>query len=147
MNDENQVEQSISIKQLYLKDCSFEAPDTPEIFFHQGEANIEQSMEVSHRDLDQSQNLHEVVLTTTLSAKIGDKTAWIIEVHQGGVFELVNFPEDIMPSVLQIFCPTQLYPYVRETVAGLLAKSGFPPVTLDYFNFEQMFVDQAQGNA
>ena len=140
MSEENQTGGQIGINQIFLKDCSFEAPNTPEVFFAKGERSFEQMVEISHRELPE--NMHEVVLTVTLTAKIGETVAWIIEINQAGVFAIEGYTGEDFQQIVQIVCPTQLYPYVRETAAGLIAKSGFPPMTLDFFSFEQMYFEQ-----
>ena len=136
MSEENQADVHIGVHQIYLKDCSFEAPNTPEVFFDQGEHNFDIKHEISSREVQDK--LHEVVLTITLTGRVGDKTAWIVEVHQAGIFEIEGVSDEEKAQVLKVFCPTQLFPYLRECVTTLTAKSGFPPMVLPFISFDQL---------
>jgi len=140
MTDENAQAEgpSASIIKTYMKDCSFEAPNTPEIFQDaSGEPNIEVSMGYSAKQIDE--HVHEVVLTVTVTSKLKDKTMYLVETQQAGIFEFVGFDEELLESALGIWCPTQLYPYAREAICNLTAKGGFMPLLLDHQNFETIY--------
>ena len=141
--DATQQDPSVSVLKVYMKDCSFEAPNTPEIFnASDKEPEIEVSLGYSASQLDD--NLHEVVLTVTVTAKVDDKAMYLAEVHQAGIFEFIGFDEELLDSAIGIWCPTQLYPYAREVICDLTAKGGFMPLLLDHQNFETIY-EQNQG--
>ncbi len=131
----------IGLQRIYLKDASFEAPNSPGI--QRGEWKPNVTMNLSTRTEDLGDNRIEVVLEISVEAKQGDKVAFLAEVQQAGVFLLEGFAPADMPQMLAIFCPTQLYPYAREVVADLVGKGGFPQLHLQPVNFEAV-VAQAQ---
>lgn len=147
MTDENNQADSqapsVHVLKTYMKDCSFEAPNTPEIFnATSAEPEIEISLGYSAKQLDD--NIHEVVLTVTVTAKIDDKTMYLAETHQAGVFEFIGFDEDLLGSALGVWCPTQLYPYAREVISNLTGKGGFMPLLLDHQNFETIYAENQE---
>ena len=133
---------------MYLKDCSYEAPQGP-----RAEANWQPQINL---DLATTSNaiqgdLREVVLTVTVSAKQNDKTLFLVEAKQAGIFEIRNIPQDQLQPIIGIACPGIVYPYLRGIVADVCTRAGFPPVTLSEVNFQAMFEAQqqqlaAQGN-
>jgi preprotein translocase subunit SecB len=131
----------IGLQRVYLKDASFEAPNSPGI--QRGEWKPNVTMNLSTRTEDLGDNRIEVILEISVEAKQGDKVAFLAEVQQAGVFLLEGFAADDMRQVLAIFCPTQLYPYAREVVADLVGKGGFPQLHLQPVNFEAVLA-QAQ---
>ena len=139
---ENQTDPSIGLNNIYLKDASFEAPNSPEIFNNASQPEFEVNMGIETESLEQ--DFYEVVLNITVTATIKDKTAFLVEVKQGGVFTLTGFDDDTMGQIIGIYCPTQLFPYAREAVASLIGRGGFPPLLLDPINFEQVYYDQMQ---
>ncbi len=145
-NDTDHGNQTISVLKIYLKDSSFESPNTPEIFNESGEPEIEVSLSYGGHPLE-AENLHEVVLSITVTAKIGDKTMYLAEVHQAGVFEMCGFDQPLLDAALGIFCPTQLYPYAREALSAAISKGGFPPLLLDHQNFETIYSQSVNDEA
>lgn len=141
----DQPAQSISINKIYLKDSSFESPNTPSIYAQPGAPKVEFNIGLRHDQIDERS--FEVVLSLTLTAKISEKIAFLAEAHQAGLFEIQGFGAETVPAILGIFCPTQLFPYAREVISGLIGRGGFPPITLDHVNFEQLFTQQAQQSA
>lgn len=131
----------IGLQRIYLKDASFEAPNSPGI--QRGEWKPNVTMNLSTRTEDLGENRIEVVLEISVEAKQGDKVAFLAEVQQAGVFLLEGFAPEDMRQVLAIFCPTQLYPYAREVVSDLVGKGGFPQLHLQPVNFDAV-VAQAQ---
>ncbi|NLR74987.1 protein-export chaperone SecB [Leeia aquatica] len=146
--DQNPV---FNIQKLYVKDASLEVPNAPQIFLEEGENEIGIQL---HNEAQQiGEGFFEVVLTVTVTNKIGEKTVFLAEVAQAGIFHILNIPDDDMPGVIGIHCPTILFPYVREVISDLTNRAGFSPVILQPVNFEALFMQrmqelaEAQGNA
>lgn len=127
----------VRIEKLYLKDASFESPNTPSIFQQEWKPEIELS--INTRSEQVIPNYFDVVVTVTVTAKLGEKTAFIAEVQQAGLFQMEGLPDDVIRRTVGIFCPTTLFPYVRETVDSLAVRGGFPPLNLVPINFEAAY--------
>lgn len=132
----------LSIAKIYIKDFSFESPQTPKIF-KAGEWSPQTNLNLrsSHSAVDD--NLHEVVLTITVDAKEGDNTVFLIELHQAGLFEVSGYGQDEFGAIIGSFCPNILFPYARESIAGIIQKGGFPEFVLQPINFDALYL-QAQ---
>lgn len=130
------------IQKLYTKDVSFELPNAPEIFQEQGQADVKMSL--AQRVDDMGENLHEVVLTVTVTATVGEKTAYLAEVAQAGIFLVSGFNEQAMHAVMNTMCPGTLFPYARQMISTLVNEGGFPPLTLQPVNFEQLYAQRMQ---
>ena len=130
------------IQKLYTKDVSFELPNAPQIFQEQGQADVKMSL--AQRVDEMGENLHEVVLTVTVTATVGEKTAYLAEVAQAGIFLVSGFNEQGMHAVMNTMCPSTLFPYARQTISGLVGEGGFPPLTLQPVNFEQLYAQRMQ---
>ena len=139
--DENASAQ-FAIQKLYAKDVSFEVPNAPQVFQETGQADIKMSL--AQRVEDAGENLHEVVLTVTVTATVGEKTAYLAEVAQAGVFLLSGFNEQSGHAVMNTMCPNTLFPYARQLISTLVADGGFPPLVLQPVNFEQMYAQRMQ---
>ena len=131
-----------AIQKIYLKDASLEIPNAPHIFLENGNPEIEVSVHTQAAAL--GQDLFEAVLTVTVTAKIQDKTVFLIEAAQAGIFQIRNVPEQNLGPVLGITCPDVLLPYVREVVSGMVLRAGFPPVILQHMSFEAMYQQRQQ---
>lgn len=127
----------VRIEKLYLKDASFESPNTPSVFQQEWKPEIELS--INTRSEQVIPNYFDVVVTVTVTAKLGEKTAFIAEVQQAGLFQMEGLPDDVIRRTVGIFCPTTLFPYVRETVDSLAVRGGFPPLNLVPINFEAAY--------
>ena len=130
------------IQKLYTKDVSFEIPNAPQIFQEAGQADVKMSL--SQRVEDLGENVKEVSLTVTVTATVGEKTAYLAEVAQAGIFTLTGFNEQTLHAVLNTICPNTLFPYARTAISGLVADGGFPPLTLQPVNFEQLYAQRMQ---
>jgi preprotein translocase subunit SecB len=128
-----------SLEKIYLKDASFELPGGATTFTYSGQPEIQIQIGLKHSILDAGQNLYEVVLTATVSAKLGDKTMFLIEAQQAGIFAIRGVPAELLDRVLEINCPSVLLPFAREAVSDLIGKGGFPPVLISPVNFEALF--------
>ena len=138
MTDENQPEATFSVEKLYIKDFSFEAPNTPNVFLQQEQPQIDIKMDIEHNSLGEA-GMYEVVLPLSVTAKTKDKTYFLAEVHQAGVFHIQGIAEEDLPLVLEINCPNILLPFAREAVSSMIGRGGFPPVLINPVNFEALF--------
>ena len=139
--DENASAQ-FHIQKLYAKDVSFEVPNAPQVFQETGQADIKLSL--AQRVEELGENLHEIVLTVTVTANVGEKTAYLVEVSQAGIFMLSGFNEQSAHAVMNTMCPNTLFPYARQLISTLVAEGGFPPLVLQPVNFEQMYAQRMQ---
>lgn len=130
------------LQKVYLKDVSLETPNSPEVFSEQWKPQFELELNTTSKPL--SDEVYEVVLTVTVTAKLGEKIAYLAELQQGGVFTLKDFPKERMGAMLGAFCPNTLFPYAREAVDTLLVKGGFPPLHLSPVNFDALYTQHVQ---
>jgi preprotein translocase subunit SecB len=133
-----QQQAAFGIQKIYLKDMSLEIPNAPQIFLEQEAPQIDVNIHNEARPLGQP-GLFEVVLTVTVTAKLKDKTVFLVEAAQAGIFEIVNVPSPDLDAVLGIVCPNTLLPYAREAVASTVTRAGFPPVVLQHMSFETIY--------
>ena len=137
------------IQRMYLKDMSLEIPGAPRIFLEQQGPTLEISLDTAYESL--SDTIHEVVITTTVTTKIGDKVVFLVEAKQAGIFEIRSIPAEQMPIVLNVVCCNIVYPYLRANVADIVSRAGFPPIHLAEINFEALYqqrlAQQAQQQA
>jgi preprotein translocase subunit SecB len=142
MTPDEVIPAQFQIQKLYVKDVSFELPNAPDVFQEQGQADVKMSL--AQRVEDLGDNLHEVVLTVTVTATIGDRTAYLAEVAQSGIFLISGFNDQTKHAVMNTLCPSTLFPYARRAISGLVADGGFPPLTLQPVNFEQLYAQRMQ---
>ena len=128
------------IQRVYLKDVSLEQPNSPEILMNQDQPAVDIQLGVEAAPV--TDGMFEVVVTATVQATIGDKTVFLVEAKQAGIFELRNMPSEQMNAVLGIACPQIVYPYLRGNVADVIQRGGFPPVHLAEINFQAMYEQQ-----
>jgi len=138
----DQKEKQFAIQRVFIKDLSFESPNSPIIFNEKWEPAVELNLFSKTRDLND--NLFEVAITTTLTVNLGEKTAYLAEVCQGGIFLLKGFSQQEMGPMLGSFCPNVLFPYAREAVSDLVIKGGFPPMLLAPVNFDALYAHHIQ---
>lgn len=146
--DTQQTKQEFSIQRIYVKDISYEAPNTPQTF--RGEWNPMVNLEVDTKAQPLEQNVHEVMLTVTVTAKMGETTAFLAEVRQAGIFTIRAFPDAEMGHLLGSYCPGMLFPYAREAISDLIVRGGFPSLYLAPLNFDALYqqhLAQQQGQA
>jgi len=130
---------AFSLEKIYIKDSSFEVPDAPQVFLDATNPEVGVQLGINHRQIDAGQGLYEVVLTVTVTAKHADKTVFLAEAHQAGLFRITNVPEPELPKVLEIACPNVLLPFVRQAVNNLVESGGFPQLLLNPINFEALY--------
>ena len=144
MSDQSQ-QPIFQIQRVYLKDLSIEQPNSPAIFLEQEMPSIEVTLDVSSDKL--ADGVFESLVTVTVTAKIKDKVAFLVEAKQAGIFEARNIPEDQIDPLLGIGCPNIIYPYLRSNVADAIARAGFPPIHLTEINFEAFYHQRLQNIA
>jgi preprotein translocase subunit SecB len=136
---------SFGIEKIYVKDLSLEVPGGPQTFMQQESPQLE--VQITQNSQRVGDALFEVTLVVTVTAKSGDKTLFLVEASQAGVFQIRNLTEADLPPVLAIVCPNVLFPYARETVSDLITRAGFPPVLLAPVNFEAIYQQRAAASA
>ena len=138
-----------NIQRMYLKDLSLEQPNSPQILLDQQQPNVDINLAISAETV--AEGIYEVCVTATVTTKLAERTLFLIEAKQAGIFELRNLGEQTQ-AILGIACPGMVYPYLRAIVSDVCTRAGFPPVTLSEVNFQAMFEAQqaqqaaAQGN-
>ncbi|MFM8333265.1 MAG: protein-export chaperone SecB [Candidatus Methylumidiphilus sp.] len=141
MAEEQQAKQFI-IQKIYLKDVSFETPNSPVIFTQKWEPKVDFNLSSNAQALENG--LFEVSLTVTITVKLDDKTAYLAEATQAGVFTITGFEEQEMGPMIGSYCPTILFPFAREAVSDLVTKGGFPPMLLAPVNFDALYMQHVQ---
>ena len=128
---------TFTVEKLYVKDLSFEAPNAPQVFNEQGQPDLQ--MKLNQKVQRLAENAFEVSLGITLTCTLSDKTAYLAEVEQAGVFGLAGFEDHILDAMLGIQCPNILYPYAAAAVGQLINSGGFPPFPMQPINFEGLY--------
>ena len=131
-----------SLEKVYIKDFSVENPNAPDSFLEQAPPQIE--VQLMNQAKNVAEGIFESVLTATVTARLGDKVIFLVEVAQAGVFQVRNIPEEIMNPLIGIQCPTILFPYLREAVSDAIQRAGYTPVYLSPINFEAWYAEQQQ---
>jgi preprotein translocase subunit SecB len=144
MTETKQDEQNreFALQRIYTKDISFETPNTPAVF--QQEWKPETSVNLNTEVGKLTDTVYEVTLTVTVTAKVEDKTAYLIEVKQAGIFAISGFPDQEMGPLLGAYCPNQLFPYVREAISDIVMKGSFPQMVLQPVNFDMLYAQHQQ---
>lgn len=138
------TEQQFAIQRLYIKDLSVECPNSPEIFLENWEPDLDLNLDVDgSNQLDDG--IREVILTVTVTVKVSEKTAFLVEVKQAGIFTMAGFPEEQLNHLVASFCPNILYPYAREVITDAVVKAGFPQLYLAPVNFDALYEQQQAG--
>lgn len=148
MSDENQQAQQqpvFQIQRVYLKDLSLEQPNSPAIFLEQDAPAIEVAVDVGAEAL--ADGIFESTVTITITAKVNDKVAFLVEGKQAGIFEVRNVPSEQLDPLLGIGCPNIIYPYLRANIADVITRAGFPPIHLAEINFEVFYQQRLQAIA
>lgn len=141
MSDQ-EVQAVFAIEKLYVKDLSVEVPNAPQIFLERETPEI--GVQLTTLSSSIADDVYEIVLTATITAKTGENVMFLVEVAQAGIFRIAQVPADQLEAVLGIGCPNIVFPYLRETVSDLVSRAGFPPVILNPVNFEALYLQQKQ---
>ncbi|PKO70673.1 MAG: protein-export chaperone SecB [Betaproteobacteria bacterium HGW-Betaproteobacteria-16] len=133
-------EPTFQIQRVYLKEASLEQPNSPSILLEQEQPSVDIQLGVEASPA--ADGVYEICVTATVTTKIKEKTVFLVEAKQAGIFEIRNLPEEQMGPIMGIACPQIVYPYLRSNVADLIQRGGFPPVHLAEINFQAMYEQQ-----
>ena len=140
---EEQAQQAVfGIEKIYVKDLSLEIPNAPQVFLQRETPEV--GIELHNSAAAIGDGVFEAVITVTVTSKIEDKTVFLVEVAQAGIFQIRNVPNEAVEGILGVTCPNILFPYAREVVSDLVTRAGFPPVLLNPINFEALYLQQKQ---
>ena len=142
MTNGQQPQATFQIEKIYVKDLSLEIPNAPQIFTQQAQPQLEVRLDTAAAPF--SEGYFEASVSATVTAKVGDKTVFLAEAVQAGIFQVRNIQPDDLNPLLGIACPTILFPYLRETISDLVIRGGFPPVLLAPVSFEALYVQRLQ---
>ncbi|WP_325891425.1 protein-export chaperone SecB [Grimontia sp. NTOU-MAR1] len=137
-----QAQQNFAIQRIFLKDVSFEAPNSPEVFQQEWNPDVNLDLDTQSREL--GEGVYEVILRLTVTVKNGDENAFLCEVQQGGIFSVDGMEAPQLAHCLGAFCPNILFPYARETISSLVVKGTFPQLNLAPVNFDALFMNYLQ---
>jgi len=135
-------QQQFIIQKIYCKDISFETPNSPAMFTEKWEPQLKLDLNTAVNPL--ADNIFEVVLTVTATVKVGEKTAFLAEVEQAGIFNISGFEKPQLDAMLGSYSPNILYPYAREVITDLVNKGGFPQLVIQPVNFDAIYAQQMQ---
>jgi len=130
------------IEKLYVKDLSVEVPNAPEIFLEREAPQVQIQLASNGRPI--GEGVFEVTLTATVTAKLGEKTVFLVEAGQAGIFRIQNVPQEQIEPLIAVACPNILFPYVREVISAAVSRAGFQPILLQPVNFEAMYMQRLQ---
>jgi preprotein translocase subunit SecB len=136
---------TFQIEKVYVKDLSLEIPHAPKVFLEQVQPQLEVQINTGAENF--ADGYYEVTVSATVTARVGERTLFLAEAVQAGVFQLRNVPATDLGALLGVACPTVLYPYLRETISDLINRGGFPPVILSPLSFEALYLQQQQNAA
>ncbi|HEX7054092.1 MAG TPA: protein-export chaperone SecB [Burkholderiales bacterium] len=146
MSDAQQPQQqqpaTFQIEKVYVKDVSLEIPHAPRVFLEQAQPQLEVRIDSAAEGF--SEGYFEVTVSATVTAKVGERTLFLVEAAQAGIFAVRNVPRDELGPLLGIACPTVIFPYLRETISDLVVRGGFPPVLLAPLSFEALYLQRLQ---
>ena len=137
MADQDNTTPVFQIQRMYLKDLSLEQPNAPQILLEQNQPQVDINLALAAEVV--TDGIFEVTVTATVNTKVGDKTLFLVEAKQAGIFEIRNVPQEQVDGILGIVCPQMIYPYLRAIVSDVCTRAGFPPVLLTEVNFQAMF--------
>ena len=143
MTDQQEAMPVFNIEKIYVKDFSLEVPNAPAVFLEREAPQMNMQLNTQSAKVN-DEGIYESTLTLTITAKIQDKTAFLVELKQAGIFRIQNLPQEAMEPALSVGCPNILFPYAREAVSDAVLKAGFPPLVLQPVNFELMYMQQQQ---
>ncbi|OGT65589.1 MAG: protein-export chaperone SecB [Gammaproteobacteria bacterium RIFCSPHIGHO2_12_FULL_45_9] len=139
---QNTEQPQFEIQRLYVKDLSFEAPNTPHTFMEEWKPEVSLNLETKSTRVQD--NLHEVIISVTATVATGKKTAFLIEIQQAGVFLITGVPSDQLHHMLGSFCPNILFPYAREVISDMVMRAGFPQLILAPVNFDALYAQHME---
>lgn len=143
---EKATDKQLAISKIYIKDFSFESPQAP-LVFKSGEWKPQTNLNLRSAHAAVEDNVHEVILTITVEAKEDDKTLFLVELQQAGLFEIAGYEGEELAAIVGSFCPNILFPYAREAIATTIQKGGFPEFVLQPINFDALYMQSKQQQA
>jgi preprotein translocase subunit SecB len=135
----------LALQRIYVKDASFEAPSAPQVFQEEGQPQLQ--LNLAQKVATLADGVFEVTLTITLTCTLADKTAYLAEVHQAGLFNISGFDPRSLDAILGSYCPNTLFPYARAAISDMVQNGGFPPYFLQPINFDQLYAEQLRRRA
>ncbi len=144
-DEQNQAVPTFNIQRIYLKDLSLEQPNSPQVLLENAQPQVDIHRTLAAEPIQEG--LFEVSVTATVNTKVNDKTLFLVEAKQAGIFEIRNLPQEQLEGILGVVCPQMIYPYLRAIVSDVCTRAGFPPVLLTEVNFQAMFEAQQQARA
>ena len=142
-DEQNQAVPTFNIQRIYLKDLSLEQPNSPQVLLENAQPQVDINLTLAAEPIQEG--LFEVSVTATVNTKVNEKTLFLVEAKQAGIFEIRNIPQEQLEGILGVVCPQMIYPYLRAIVSDVCTRAGFPPVLLTEVNFQAMFeAQQAQ---
>jgi preprotein translocase subunit SecB len=142
MTEPQQPQATFQIEKIYVKDLSLEIPNAPQIFAQQAQPQLEVRIDTAAAPF--ADGYFEASVSATVTAKVGEKTLFLAEAVQAGIFQMRNVPAEDLRPLLSIACPTILFPYLRETISDLVTRGGFPQVLLAPVSFEALYMQRLQ---
>ena len=139
---QSRVGGQLAIQKIYVKDVSFEAPNSPQVFLSEWKPQVD--VQLANRATSLGNEVHEVVLTVTITVQSEGKTSYLVEVQQAGIFNISGFPPQHLSTVLATVCPNILFPFAREAVSDLVTRGGFPQLLLAPVNFDLLYAQELQ---
>jgi preprotein translocase subunit SecB len=144
-NGQSQAQATFQIEKVYVKDVSLEIPHAPQVFMEQVQPQLEVQINTGAENF--AEGYYEVTVTATVTARVGERTLFLAEARQAGIFQIRSVPAEEMGPLLGIACPTVIYPYLRETIQDMISRGGFPPVILAPLSFEALYLQQQNAAA
>ncbi len=135
-------DQQFAIQKIYVKDFSFESPNTPAVFTTDFQPQVNVELNTNGQSI--GENVYEVVLSITVTVKQGENTAYLVEVQQSGIFNIEGMPEDQIAGMLAVFCPSIIFPYAREAISDIVTRGGFPQLLLAPVDFNAMYTQHLE---
>ena len=144
MSEAQQPQQAATfqIEKVYVKDLSLEIPHAPKVFLEQTQPQLEVRIDTAADGF--TEGYYEVTVSATVTARVGERTVFLAEAVQAGIFAVRNVPQQELEPLLGIACPTVIFPYLRETISDLVVRGGFPPVLLAPLSFETLYLQRQQ---
>lgn len=143
--EQQSAQMGFNIEKIYVKDLSVEVPNAPGVFLEREAPQMDVQLHTDGSGI--GEDMYQVAITATVTAKIKDKTLFLVEITQAGIFRIQGVPKDQLPIVLGIGCPNIVFPYLREAISDVVIRAGFPPLSLNPVNFEALFAQQQQQQA
>jgi preprotein translocase subunit SecB len=141
----SEEQRTVVVERIYLKDLSLEIPNAPQVYAEREAPQIDINLHNEARAIDSE--IYEVALTATVTAKLKDKTVFLVEVAQAGIFQIRNVPQPELEAVLSVTCGEILFPYLRESISNVVIRGGFPPFFLNHLNFQALYQQRQREQA